>query len=405
MPNYFEILGIKPTLDMEQVKAGFIRKIVSFHPDIVGIDLAKRDEVFDACIHLQNPIKLKECYEASSLATNGNSVADSNSSLLVADREAKNDLPSDPQLAVYIANLPYTRQVIIDLLSSKDRDYSQPLKDKWDRHSSYPCEIIKPKKYSEQKIDISEYQSDDFVRIYVLAVKRGKPPRSLCIGEDNFSYDDLAKYILPLINKLRCVVNLVVPKAGSGNPSFAAGLHEYLFSKTNKDVPVIARTLSLSLPYAFPNQGKMTKKDDHRSYSHQLPGSKIILTIDAAGNQIQLDAYAYRWKKSFFNKLKQIKSETENSHSKGLLTGWLNIMVNMTPQDIISLMRCEINNSTSILKEQSISIDSFFSNPTLGSFFSNSTFNRVSNLLNELKESGDANKTPMITKTGMVNRR
>jgi hypothetical protein len=92
-------------------------------------------------------------------------------------------------------------------------------------------------------------------------------------------------------------------------------------------------------------------------------------------------------------KLKQICNDTQNKNIQTLLTGWTDVIDEMTLDEIHSLISGEINNSSSILKEQS----------SYTFFQSQSELDRVRALLNEIKQIIQVNQTPqVIAKVGMT---
>ncbi len=389
MPKYFEIIGIKPTLDMEQIKAGFIRRIVSFHPDIIGIDKEKRDEIFAAFQYLQDPGKLKECYDAENPNESKEDEFKSESNMLVVPVVAQSQ---NSAFTDYATEKQFTKQIIIDYVT-KEKNFSHSLKVKWDdNHAGNPCKVIKPKDDADHKIDVNNYQADDFVRIYVIAV-------SFFIT-DRDAFTKLANLILPLVSNINCVVNLLVDKLAAGSPSMAADFHERLFSATKKDVPVVARTVPMMMRYfsaSYPETLSLPRKktaSKNNELVNKQPGTKKVFTIDADGNQIKVDAYAYRWKKRISISLTKISNQAPEGKIKDLLSSWLKTMEALSLDEIYRLVNCEIDNPTSILKENSTYSNIFFE--------PKSEISRVNKLLAEIKDMMTANKNPVITKAKMA---
>ena len=124
--------------------------------------------------------------------------------------------------------------------------------------------------------------------------------------------------------------------------------------------------------------------------------------IDAVKPSAEMDNDISTQQSDIQKRLKEICTKASSYSSQTpqikeiqtLLSDWMIVTANMTLEEIHSLINCEINNSSSILKQKSSY--SFFSYHPM--------FGQVSDLLDEIKDVIQATPTPQtITKAGMAN--
>jgi hypothetical protein len=245
-----------------------------------------------------------------------------------------------------------------EILRSRADRGAKKLCYKWDsRNPDNPCLYLFRNDFFAETINPQSLGTEsDYLRIYIISHAAFN---SDYLYGGRYHIDDVSNALAKWIGTQQTVVNIISCSAGAdlspnlaedkGYNSFAAKLHAALYSKMKRDIPVVARNQTVHLW-----SKKYTGAGDFIfTAHHQQPGSKVIFTVDAQGNQIRLDAYYFRLKNKISLQLQSLIGLDDISHSrKELLQNWLISIETKTPEQILELMTTELNKPDSVLNEK-----------------------------------------------------
>lgn len=303
----------------------------------------------------------------------------------------------------YETNLkPFENQVIIDFIFDEDTlktdGNTQSLAMKWDQsHPGNPCHIIPGEDFMKEDRKCPPGRT----RIYIvghsnIAVNGIAGTGNIGFGV-NFLCDRLAAFLNTNSN---VVISILTCYGGKGNSatnqdSLGAQLHFKLFMALGKDIPVIARntlTYSSNKDYrkktyrldlnnkqlefmtlyenskthtkeGSPENIRLAKQLESYYATHQI-GSKIIFFMDEDNNQIQMDAYEFKWKINVLRYLETIlnSDKIDDVKVKQLFKLWLNSFskTNKSCRDIHTVIKQELLTNNSIFNQGFF--DSIFAN-------------------------------------------
>ena len=187
--------------------------------------------------------------------------------------------------------------------------------------------------------------------------------------------------------------------------SFAAKFHQALFKKTGRDIPVVARTQNVECAaYKSANKWyirKQTKNLNHHFYSEsevyidRQPGSKVVYMM-RNGKQICCDAYSYEWKDEALQILEDLSRKTKVCDKKMKLQEWVVNFQKKNPQEIYQILKQELKNPKTVLKDH-------FSAPySPARLFNAASFNSIEKLVAEGKPYIESEYVtiPMLTGRG-----
>lgn len=259
--------------------------------------------------------------------------------------------------------LHYSREIFIDFIDNEFvvRTGRLVYRRKQLKRPNNARAIIKGEDFLSGLTTLS-LEPDESVRIYInahcrpsesyLYDKRGRP----------ISFDTLSSLLAPLVQNRKASINIIACGAGMGEDSnsFAAKLHHSLSLKIEgESCPDVIARMQLSFTYWLPYPGrKATLALDqpydcswwhaYRHYKHRQPGSKMVFTLDSIGNQIKLDAYAYKWKFDIIKEITKLISQAVNESIRAELTDWHDLFhSSITPKNIFDCLQYELQQAES----------------------------------------------------------
>jgi len=301
--------------------------------------------------------------------------------------------------------------LIVDFISLSHKPVDPKiLQKKWEeRYPDKPCHVISGYTVLD-KIENSEpiettceklFDSTAFIKIYIfthsqLSFQPGELLSGYAISQKRpvLSTDKLAEVLEKIIGEQPVVVNLISCAAGRGTnknatdfpeKSLATKLHEALYKKMDRDIPVVART---QLVAVVPETGEKVTYDNERSVIstavlstlfqalnpingslfHQIlyyatkgdqlaqrkqPHSKVIF-YEEKHQQIQADAYFFKheknlakWKTKVIDTLAKAQQEIKTEKRKQLYEKWFgdfkegkfSDLEEMTPHEIYDRLK------------------------------------------------------------------
>lgn len=294
---------------------------------------------------------------------------------------------------------PNVQEVIICLEEQSNLSLFEERRNK--KHPEVPCSTITPeiflenfateekiKHYQNEKIKIKNKQ----IKIYIIG--HCVPGADQLTGSSannkiSIHYEALADKLVSFIGcqgtlNYKPEINLIACAAGSGDfnhllkngeYSFAAKLQQALANR-GLDTSVVARTHIVGIQ----GNGSKVTRSLGISWEHsetrivrlrKQPRSKVIFTANKDNKQIRQDAYyqdwknasaAEKWRWQVLARLSVAQSRTKIQDKKDLLQQWIEFVSEKDVKDdaIYKMLKEELMNDGSILKENSGSIGKFF---------------------------------------------